>query len=356
MRLEDLDYELPPERIAAQPAEPRDAARLMVIRRATGVVEHRAVRDLASDESLLRHDDLMVFNRSKVVPARFESRRATTGGRVGGLFLHAPKLDVWEVLLEARGTLRVNDRLRLGHEGSSLQLLEHLDTGRWLAQLESPLPTLTLLERIGSTPLPPYIVQRRKTLHAPALGPEDPARYNTVYADAPGSVAAPTAGLHFTQALLAQLRQRGVEQRFVTLHVGLGTFAPVRTAKIEDHPIHREAVAIPPEVIASLRAARERQRRIVVVGTTTVRAVESLPRDLPLAGHETHTDLFIRPGFDFRFTDGLLTNFHLPRSTLLAMVAALPGVGIERLLQWYRIAVQQDYRFYSYGDAMLLLP
>lgn len=355
----ELDYPLPPELIAAHAAEPRDAARLMVIERATGRVEHRQVRDLPQ---ILRPGDLLVFNRSRVLPARFFATRAATGGRVEGLYLESPAADRWLVLLQSGGRLQPGERLTLLPE-ASLLLLAAREDGPWLAQLEGQAGTLAILERIGSTPLPPYIRQRRKERGEAEVQPADAQRYNTVYAAEPGSVAAPTAGLHFTAQLLQRLAAAGIEQTSLTLHVGLGTFAPVRAERLEDHPMHEEWLHVPADALAALKAARAAGRRIIPVGTTCVRALESLPAAdrLGAGGYTARTRLFLYPseaaqaGPVFRFTDGLLTNFHLPRSTLLALVAALPAVGIERLKAWYGLAIAQRYRFYSYGDAMLLV-
>jgi len=368
----DLDYHLPPQQIATEPAQPRDAARLMIIDRHTGRVEHRHVHDLSDNpaptpscvgSSPLRPGDLLVFNQSRVLPACFSARRAATGGRVGGLYLalrqHAHGCH-WLVMLETGGSLRAGEQIDLTAD-SSLELVENHGGGQWLAKLTSPDDTLTLLNRIGSPPLPPYILRQRRDRHQDEAQPQDADRYNTVFATDPGSIAAPTAGLHFTQALLSQLDQIGLHQAMVTLHVGLGTFAPVRTTRLQDHPIHPESITVPAATIAAIRATRQSGGRIIPVGTTTVRALESLPNPLPATGdHTGSTRLFVMPddetgGFPFRFTDALLTNFHLPRSTLLAMVAALPGVGLVRLKSWYQIAIDHGYRFYSFGDAMLIL-
>ena len=367
MLTRELEYELPPKAIATTPAEPRDAARLLVIRRATQTVEHRHVRDLAEEQAnLLRAGDLIVFNESKVLPAHFEATRAGTGGKVTGLYTQSEAGDarLWHVMLESGGKLREGEIVRFD-TGSHLELIAKLEGGLWRARLHGELDTLDLLQRAGSVPLPPYIVAQRRKQHEAATKPEDLNRYNTVYARTPGSVAAPTAGLHFTTELLDRLRQRGVEIAFVTLHVGLGTFAPIRSERVEDHAMHREWISVPAATIAALDAARARGGRIVPVGTTSVRALESLPASLDesarVRGFTGETDLLISPGaadgsspWPFRFTDALMTNFHLPHSTLLALVAALPGVGIGRLKEWYRLAMEKGYRFYSYGDAMLL--
>ncbi len=364
MRTEDLDYYLPPDRIAQLPSQRREAARLLVSRTTHDAVEHRRVEELAD---VLRPGDLLVLNDTRVVPARFVGVRTATGGRVEGLFLGTRGGDAdWRVLLQARGKLKPGERVRLSPprgDGTAsdeaaaeheLALVDQTADGSWDAVKRGPDDTATLLDRVGAMPLPPYIRRRR--------GPEqasdalDRERYQTVYARNPGSVAAPTAGLHLTDALLDRLRSVGVEVAWLTLHVGRDTFQPVRTESLEAHPMHCERFTVPAETLRALRTARHRRQRIIPVGTTCVRAMEALPEPLPEpdSDHTAETDLLIQPGFHFRFTDGLLTNFHLPRSTLLALVAA--RAGLERTKRLYRIAVDEGYRFYSYGDAMLLLP
>lgn len=347
MRTDELDYDLPNDRIATQPAEPRDSARLMVVHRADDRVEHVHVHDLPR---YVTERDLLIFNRSKVLPAHFSATRTATGGKVTGLYLGATDDRTWRVMLESRGALREGEHIALTAD-CSLELTHRQGDGQWQAVLHGPIDTLALLDAIGSPPLPPYIRKARRQAGAPQVEPSDTQRYNTVYADQPGSVAAPTAGLHFTDDLLARLPAR---RAMVTLHVGLGTFAPIRSDTVEAHPIHTEWIDIPPATIAAIEQARCEGGRIIPVGTTTVRSLESLADPLPPDGYRGLTDLLISPGFRLRFTDALVTNFHLPRSTLLAMVAAMPNVGIERLKDWYGIAVDQRYRFYSYGDAMLI--
>lgn len=358
-----LDYELPADRIVTSPAEPRDAAHLMIVDRAGGGIEDRFVRDLGSGSGPLRAGDLLVLNVTRVLPASFTVVRESTGGKAKGLYLgesnDAEGL-TWRVMLEMRGTPRVGDRLTFPGQADYLELLESHGSGQWLARLQSAHDTLALLERVGTTPLPQYIRQARKQRGEAEVRPEDAQRYNTVFAADPGSVAAPTAALHFTPELLGAIDRLGVKRATLTLHVGLGTFAPVRAATLEEHAIHEEWIRIPAATIAALRKARARGGRIIPVGTTCVRALESLPNPLPNVGmdYTARTNLFIFPGqppFPFRFTDALMTNFHLPRSTLLALVAALPGVGLDRLKTWYRHAIEHDYRFYSYGDAMLIV-
>ena len=369
MRTADLHYDLPDALIATHPAVPRDAARLMVCRRDTGAVEHLHVRDLP-DLPEWSAGDLMVFNRTRVLPALFDAVRAGTGGRVSALFLAEERVEgdtCWTLLLRSGGKPQPGETLALP-TGHTLLLLERRaaehagDPPHWVARLDGPhIEAHALLARIGAPPLPPYIQTQRRRAGGDAVEPADTDRYNTVFARDAGSVAAPTAGLHFTPALLDRLGARGLQRAHVTLHVGTGTFAPVRAEALADHPIHSERWQVEPDTLKALRAARARGHAVCAVGTTTVRTLESLPADaLTRDGHTPlggDTDLFIRPdaGFDFRFTDRLLTNFHLPRSTLLALVAALPGVGLPRLLDWYARAIAERYRFYSYGDAMLVV-
>ncbi len=359
MLTSSLDFDLPDCLIARFAVEPRDAARLLVLHRATGALEHRQVRDLP-DLGFLRAGDLLVVNQTKVLPARFEAVREKTGGRAEGLFLAEPALGHWRLLMQTRGSPAVGETFRLD-ANAALRLTQKIGGGEWQAQLEADAPTLAVLERAGLTPIPPYIRKARKTDGGAENRAEDPARYNTVFAKDAGSVAAPTAGLHFTPELLAKLAAMGVPCAAVTLHVGVGTFAPVKAEKLSDHNIHAERVQVSKETLQALIDTRAKGGRILVVGTTSVRCLESLPenwRDLAHSGYEGDTRLFIRPddaSFKFRFTDFLLTNFHLPRSTLLAMVSALPGVGLDRLLWAYREAVEKGYRFYSYGDAMVVV-
>jgi len=355
-----LDYDLPPELIATRPAEPRDGARMMVVRRGDERVDHVFVRDLPD---YLEAGDAIVFNTTSVAPARLRGRRAGSGGRVECLFVEEPAPGTWLVMLQSGGRLRPGERIELldeqGAPGeTALELIEAHPDG-WLAHLTGPQGTVRVLERLGLTPLPPYILKARRDgggVDVPdAL---DRAWYQTVYAD-PGqrrSVAAPTAGLHFTPELLQRLRQRGVERIDVTLHVGPGTFRPITAPTVEEHLMHAEHYAVAPQALAALDRARG---RVIAVGSTAVRTLESLPAALPdpdslggpLCGR---TDLLIAPPYAFRRVDGMLTNFHLPHTTLLALVAA--AIGLDRVKAAYAEAVRLRYRFYSYGDAMLILP
>ncbi len=358
MLAKDLDYDLPPDLIATTAAEPRDNARLMVVDRETGKVSHRRVADLPN-LGIFRAGDLMLVNRSKVLPAYYECVRSGTGGKIKGLFIGIDASCRWRTMLESRGKLEPGELIDLDQH-NQLKLIEHLGGGEWLAEFCGDDDTLSLLERIGKVPLPPYIRRARKALQQSEVNDTDMSRYNTVYAQDAGSVAAPTAGLHFTPQLLKTLQNMGIQRAEVTLHVGLGTFMPIRCDDVNAHPIHSESISIPLSAVDAIKRARSLGNAITAVGTTTVRAIESLPADLGAvlaSGYQTSTDLYITPdnGFEFRFTDRLMTNFHLPRSTLLALVAALPGVGIDRLLGWYREAIKEGYRFYSYGDAMLIV-
>jgi S-adenosylmethionine:tRNA ribosyltransferase-isomerase len=309
MKASELDYELPQELIAQRPAARRDGSRLLVYERATGAVRHRRFPDLPDELS----GELVVVNDTRVVPARIpiESPR----GEV--LLLERLDGDIWE------GLARPTRRLRAGRRYGPVELLEHLGEGRWRLRLEG--------EPAGETPLPPYIT----------VPLDSPERYQTVYAQESGSAAAPTAGLHFTPELLAQL-----EVERVTLHVGLDTFRPLAVDDLAEHRLHGERYAVEPGAWERIRAAD----RVLAVGTTSVRVLETLARGGPLAGR---TELFVTPGFEFRRVDALLTNFHLPRSTLLALVMAFAGV--EQTRELYRLAVEERYRFYSFGDAMLIL-
>ncbi len=348
MRIDELDYHLPEDLIARTPADRRDAARLLVARDVGGV-EHRRFTDLPD---LLRPGDLLILNDTKVLPARINLTRAATGGGVEGLFLQTRDNDHWHLMLKSGGKLRPGELLTFDAAGEHrLALIEALADGSWIAARQSELDTEVLLDRFGRMPLPPYIRRRRGA--ADDLDALDRERYQTVYARAAGAVAAPTAGLHFTGELFDRLADRGVRTARLTLHVGAGTFAPVRGRTLDEHPMHTERFMVPAATLDALRAARREGRRIIPVGTTSVRALESLADPLPGHDHIGTTDLLIQPGFTFGYCDGLITNFHLPRSTLIALVAA--RVGLQRLMALYAEAITQRYRFYSYGDAMLVI-
>lgn len=366
MRTDELAFDLPDELIATAAADPRDSARLLVIDRAANALHDRRVSDLPEvlQAAGIGSGDVMVFNETKVLPAYFEGVRTQTQGRIKGLYLASPAANRWQLMIEARGKLQPGETIDLADD-AQLTLVENDGRGMWLAEFASTRDTLAILDDIGQPPLPPYIRKQRKAHDEPEFKPGDLDRYNTIFARDPGSVAAPTAALHFTPQLFDALDALGVQRVMITLHVGMGTFAPVRADDLDAHTMHAEHVVISPEAIAALAKAKNAGKRILPVGTTSVRAIESLPDPLPDQGQPfvADTKLFIRPadattgraGFEFRFTDALMTNFHLPRSTLLALVAALPGVGLPRLKQWYQHAIDEKYRFYSYGDSMLIL-
>ena len=342
--LEAYDYHLPPEQIAQEGVEPRDMARLMVVyREGPFRVAHKRVRDLPE---FLRPGDVLVFNESKVIPARLLARKPT-GGKVEILLVRERSPGLWEALLGPARKAPPGTRLLLLSPkdlapvpGLQAEVVAVEEDGVRLLRFQGDL--VAHLEEVGEVPLPPYI-----TAKIPM------ERYQTVYARRPGSVAAPTAGLHFTPELLERLREMGVELRFLTLHVGPGTFRPVK-GDPEKHEMHAEPYAIPEEVAEAVNRAKAEGRRVVAVGTTVVRALESAYREgVGVVAGEGETRLFIRPPYTFKVVDALFTNFHLPRSTLLMLVAAF--LGRERTLEAYRLAVAEGYRFYSLGDAMLIL-
>ena len=354
LKTSDFDFFLDETLIAQRPAARRDASRLMALNRRDGRVTHYVFADIVN---LLRDDDLLVVNDTRVIPARFVCRRAT-GGKIDGLFCGEQAPGQWEVMLRNARRCSPGEALELiGGEGVSLVLGENLGKGRWLVEPQPPGEAEDILARAGATPLPPYI--RRPAVGRDGDDDEDRRRYQTVYAAHPGAVAAPTAGLHFTHDLLGALARKGIETACVTLHVGPGTFAPVVAADLASHQMHTESYQLSSAAAEAINAARAAERRIVAVGTTSVRVLETAAaQGLPLSPRTGRTDIFIYPPAEFRLVDALITNFHLPRSTLLMLVAAFctPGdtAGVEMVLRAYRQAVESRYRFYSYGDAMLI--
>lgn len=360
MQTRDFDYELPPELIAQTPVEPRDASRLMVVHRESGQIEHRVFADIGE---YLQPGDLLIMNQTRVIPARLFGRKAETGGRVELLLLSRQDEHTWEALTKGK-KMRPGTRIELlppGEEdagsGIGAEILATTESGARLIRFERPLEEE--LDRVGVVPLPPYI-------HEPLA---DPERYQTVYGHVAGSAAASTAGLHFTPDLLVEVRRKGVEIAFVTLHIGLDTFRPVKEEQLEDHQIHTEWYELTAPVAEQVNRARLEGRRIVAVGTTVVRVLESAAGGCAWAGQALEegvscgwrtvsaytgpTDLFIYPGYRFRVVDVLITNFHLPRSTLLMLVSAFGGRDL--LARAYQTAIAERYRFFSFGDAMLLV-
>jgi S-adenosylmethionine:tRNA ribosyltransferase-isomerase len=374
MKTRDFDYELLPERIAQTPAEPRDASRLMVVHRETGQIEHRFFRDIGE---YVQPGDLLVLNQTRVIPARLFGRKAVTGGRVELLLLNRHDDRTWEALVRGKG-LRpgtcidlqsgdaplpevdaASDRNAQRGERLGAEIIAETEAGSRLIRFDQPVDPL--LDQMGQIPLPPYI-------HEPLA---DPERYQTIYGQVDGSIATSTAGLHFTPDLLVSLRQMGAELAFVTLHIGLDTFRPVKEERVEDHQIHTEWYELTAPVARQVNSAILEGRRVVAVGTTAVRALESAAGGwatpassacapegeacawrtvLPYAGP---TDLFIYPGYPFRVVQAMVTNFHLPRSTLLMLVSAFADRDL--ILYAYQEAKRGEYRFFSFGDAMLLL-
>ncbi|MEW6086442.1 MAG: tRNA preQ1(34) S-adenosylmethionine ribosyltransferase-isomerase QueA [Chloroflexota bacterium] len=336
MLTSDFDYNLPESSIAQTPAEPRDSSRLLVLHRETGEVEHRIFRDVTD---YLNAGDLLVLNQTRVIPARIFARKET-GGRVELLLLRRRDEVTWEALVGGKG-LRVGKVAQV-EDGPEVKILEELDGSERLIKFSEPIEPF--FSKVGNVPLPPYIHEKL----------DDPERYQTVYAKEPGSAAAPTAGLHFTPRLLEELQVKGVKIAYVTLHVGLDTFAPVNEENPAEHKIHSEWCELPRETADAINETRARGGRVIAVGTTSVRSLESAA-----VGSDTFlsyvgaTSLFILPGYNFQIVDAMITNFHLPKSTLLMLVSAF--AGRERILETYKTAIEEGYRFYSFGDAMLIL-
>lgn len=352
MQRTELEFELPEELIARHPRAERDASRLLVHRSASARSEHVQFDALPQ---FLRAGDLLVLNDTRVIPARLALRK-TTGGKVEGLWLAAAKAPDQSLLMLSGGRLRPGVQLCDEQGEAVIELVEKVQPGRWLARsLRGTWPSL--LEAVGTPPLPPYIRRLRLAAGEAEIQAEDRERYQTVWAGPAGSVAAPTASLHFTPELLQQLDAMGVQRTHLTLHVGLGTFAPVEVEQLAEHVMHAEEYSLDEDCAHALRKAKAEGRRIIAVGTTATRVLESLPEDVQ--ARHGWTDLFVLPGHRFRWIDGMLTNFHTPHSTLLALVAALcldqGGKGIEQVKQVYEEAIQLRYRFYSYGDASLWL-
>ena len=354
MNISDFDYNLPQELIAQTPIEPRDSSRLLVLHRDTGNMEHRHFRDIGD---YLRPGDVLIANQSRVIPARLLGKRASTGGAVEVLLLaERPDLgtDTWETLVRPGRRLREGDRVIFGDEAEPEtllygEILQRTDAGGRVVRLFTPenatMPARQLIEQRGRMPLPPYI---HETL-------ADPERYQTVYARISGSAAAPTAGLHFTPELLAQLRGQGVRVGFVTLHVGLDTFRPVEVEDVREHKMHSEEIEIDAPTAELINETRKAGGRVVAVGTTSVRTLEGVASmfDGQIQPYKGSTRLFITPGYQFKVVDAMITNFHLPRSTLLLLVSAFASK--QQIEQAYQEAIRERYRFFSFGDAMLML-
>lgn len=341
MKKQDFFYELPEERIAQEPIEPRDHSRMLVLDRRTGALADRHFYDILD---YLREGDCLVLNDSRVLPARLYGEKCRTGAAVELLLLVPKGNDRWEVLAGPGRRAKPGDRLRFGEGLLEAEVIEILDGGNRLVQFYYEGNFYQVIEQVGQMPLPHYIKTQLR----------DKERYQTVYAREPGSAAAPTAGLHFTPELLKKIRQKGVEVAFVTLHVGLGTFRPVKVDNITDHRMHAEHYELSPETADILNRTRERGGRIIGVGTTSCRTLESVGlKNGRVEPADGWTSIFIYPGYEFQLLDGLITNFHLPESTLIMLVSAF--AGYTHTMEAYRYAVQEKYRFYSFGDAMFVV-
>ena len=342
MRTSDFDYDLPVNYIAQTPLEQRDKSRLLILERQTGGIRHAIFRDIGN---YLRQGDILVLNETRVIPARLFARKVPSGGKVEILLLRKRDEHTWEALVGGKG-LTVGKQLKVSalvpeDKTPTGEIIEDLSGSERLIQFDQELEPFFSI--IGHVPLPPYI---HTTL-------QDPERYQTVYANNPGSAAAPTAGLHFTPELITQLIGKGIQFTNVTLQVGMDTFAPVNEGNPKEHRMHTEWCQLMPETAEVINQARKEGGRVIAVGTTSVRTLESAAANGKLTAFEGPTDLFILPGYKFQVVDGLITNFHLPRSTLIMMVSAL--AGRENILNAYEVAKQANYRFYSFGDAMLII-
>jgi S-adenosylmethionine:tRNA ribosyltransferase-isomerase len=349
MKTDRLNYYLPSELIAQKPLAVRSDSRLLVLNRSSGdILDSR----FSSIGDFLSPGDCLVLNDTKVLPARFFARR-TTGGKLEGLFLATDADGIWTAYMKGIRKLKEGDEFYLKNRQKAdfckAVLLEKIDQGKCRLQIKADADARTMLDEIGFPPLPPYI----KRNDDPTIAAEDEQRYQTVYARQSGAVAAPTAGLHFTEPLIEQLKQAGIKFAFITLHVGAGTFKPVTTDNLEDHQIHQERFSITQEDAAIINKLKEQGGRIIPVGTTSTRVLETVAAGSQVEAMVGTTELFIMPGYKFKMIDAMITNFHLPKSTLLALVAAF--AGLENIMVAYQHAIENQYRFYSYGDAMLII-
>ncbi|WPX09080.1 tRNA preQ1(34) S-adenosylmethionine ribosyltransferase-isomerase QueA [Anaerocellum danielii] len=340
-KLSDFHYDLPEELIAQKPVEPRDSSRLMVIH-PDGRIEHRIFRDIIE---YLNEGDCLVLNNSKVIPARLIGQREDTGSFIEFLLVKRLSIDTWEVMTRPGKKARKGRRFVFGDGRLKAEVLHvNQEEGTRIVRFEYEGVFEDILESLGEIPLPPYIKEKLENVE----------RYQTVYSKIPGSAAAPTAGLHFTEELLERISQKGVQILYVTLHVGLGTFKPVKVENIEEHKMHEEYYEISEDVAERINEAKKLGKRVIAVGTTSCRVLESAAVEKGLVkAQKGWTDIFIYPGYEFKILDGLVTNFHLPDTTLMMLVCAFGGY--ERIMNAYKVAVDERYRFFSFGDAMLIL-
>ena len=344
MKTSDFYYDLPQELIAQTPVEPRNSSRLMILHKDSGELEHRIFKDLPE---YLRPGDCLILNDTRVIPARIYGVKEETGAVVEFLLLTQKENNVWECLCKPGKRAKVGTRFNFGEGKLYGTVIEIQEDGNRLVQFDCQGNIYAVLDQIGQMPLPPYIERPDEEA--------DRELYQTVYSQKPGAVAAPTAGLHFDEPLLEKLRAKGIEMAFVTLHVGAGTFQPVRVDSIEDHIMHSEYAEVPQDVVDAVLAAKARGNRVIAVGTTSVRSLESAAqaaKDALIAPFFDDTQIFIYPGYQYQVIDALVTNFHLPESTLIMLVSAF--AGYQHTMNAYKVAVEQKYRFFSYGDAMFI--
>jgi len=349
MRTQDLDYYLPPELVAQKPIDVRSESRLLVLARNSGQITDSTFNKIGN---FLRSGDCLVLNDTKVLPARFFAKRST-GGKLESLFLSESSAGLWEVMLKGADKVKTDEQITLknrkGEDFCLAQVQKKKGEGLFTLKILCDKDCETILEEIGFTPLPPYI-KRDIDIKQDEI---DKERYQTVYAVSAGAVAAPTAGLHFTKELIGQLKDKGLKFAYITLHVGAGTFKPVTTETLEEHKMHSEWFSITEETANLINETKKNGGRIIAVGTTSVRTLESATEQGEVRAMTGTTEIFIKPGYEFKIVDAIITNFHLPKSTLLALVGAF--AGLDKILTAYNHAIKQRYRFYSYGDAMLIV-
>lgn len=339
MDLHDFDYYLPEELIAQHPMEKRDMSRLMVLNKETGEIEHKLFMDIVN---YLDEGDCLVLNNTRVIPARLLGEKEGTGGKIEFVLLKRVEGDKWEVILRPGKKAKPGSRFVFGNGELKAEILEVLDEGNRLVRFIYDGVFEEILDRVGIMPLPPYITEKL----------ENPERYQTVYAKVNGSAAAPTAGLHFTKELLDSLTRKGVKIAYVMLHVGLGTFRPVKVDDITQHKMHSEYYSISQETCDIINDTRQKGKKVVAVGTTSCRVLETVGKNGRIAPSDGWTDIFIYPGYRFKVVDRLITNFHLPESTLIMLVSSL--AGRDNVMHAYNVAVEEKYRFFSFGDAMFI--
>ena len=341
MKTSDFYYDLPQEQIAQTPIEPRDHSRLMVLHRENDEIEHRRFDDILD---YLNEGDCLIVNDSRVIPARIYGVKEDTGAKIEFLLLKQLSGDRWETLVKPGKKAKIGAKFIFGDGLLKAEVVDIVDDGNRIVELQSEENIYTTLDKIGQMPLPPYITAKL----------EDQERYQTVYSHELGSAAAPTAGLHFTNELLDRIRAKGVNIGYVTLHVGLGTFRPVKVDDVTKHKMHSEHYEIPAETAELIRQTKANGKRVIAVGTTSCRTLESVAAEYgEIKACDGFTDIFIYPGFEFKVLDGLITNFHLPESTLIMLVSAF--YGYDKTMKAYEVAVKEKYRFFSFGDAMLIL-